>query len=208
MPRLREVCEERCESHVFSITSPTSSTSHRLRNDQRGEDSPKICPCRFGVFFPLNWKRLWFCKQIVWLNHLISWSIRYNSKIPIVTCIVTYSWLIAMIYLHSNEMKHMSHMKQVFSMKIAMAMCLKISRFRSWETAPCPLWEFASKKLAANALHWRQGGCCFTWNLDFRKVHFRYFSAVLSFWGNWRQGKTLASCRAEMGTRKRVLKIV
>ena len=99
-----------------------------------------------------------------------------------------------------------SHMKQVFSMKIAM--CLKISRFRSWETAPCPLWEFASKKLAANALHWRQGGCCLTWNLDFRKVHFRYFSAVPSFWGNWRQGKTLASCRAEMGTRKRVLKLV
>ena len=50
VPRLREVCEERCESHVFSFTSPTSSTSHRLRNDQRGEDSSKICRCRFGVF--------------------------------------------------------------------------------------------------------------------------------------------------------------
>ena len=54
VPRLREVCQERCESHVFPFTSPTSSTSHRLRNDQRGEDSSKICRCRLGVSFSVE----------------------------------------------------------------------------------------------------------------------------------------------------------
>lgn len=151
---MRRTLRKPCLFHYLPDFVDVSPTSKRPKRRRFSED----LSMSFRCFFPLNWKRLWFCKQIVWLNHLISWSIRYNSKIPIVTCIVTYSWLIAMIYLHSNEMKHMSHMKQVFSMKIAMAMCLKISRFRSWETAPCPLWEFASKKLAANALHWRQGG--------------------------------------------------